>query len=285
MSAAVAQAAKLSVTPRLWHQRGHADHGWLKTYHTFNFASYYDPAHESFSNLRVINEDRVAAGTGFGRHPHREAEIFSVVLSGSLAHQDSLGNVEVLKRGDVQFTCAGTGIAHSERNGGTDEVHFLQVWSMPEQRGLTPAYYTTHADDAQRRDTLRTLVRPAAEHALLVDGAIPSHSALVARAALLSPAASVIHVLGTHAATAGERWAYVHLAQTSGYRPPSARSQSSPQASIAFNDGLGSTYTLAEGDGAYLRGGIAGDAITFTNTGSRDAEFLVFDLKPQPAHH
>ncbi|CDS01295.1 uncharacterized protein SPSC_01567 [Sporisorium scitamineum] len=288
------QAAKLSVTPRRWHARGHADHGWLKTFHTFSFASYYDPAHMSFSNLRVINEDRVAAGTGFGTHPHREAEIFSVVLDGALEHKDSMGNVEILKRGDVQFTSAGTGIRHSEKNGGKTPVHFLQIWYTPDVSGLQPRYYTTHASDESKRDTLKTLIKPistfTAEEAnktgLLPPGSpIPSHSTLVTRTSILSPGSTVTHVLGADSAAnqGDERWCYIHLAQTSGYKDPEFADMGiKGEAQITFADGKGKEYTLKEGDGAYIREGKAGDGIEIKNTGAgKDAEFVLFDLKPQ----
>lgn len=299
---ATTTAAKLSVLPRRWFERGHADHGWLKTFHTFSFASHYDPAHMSFSNLRVINEDRVAAGTGFGAHAHREAEIFSVVLDGELTHQDSMGNTEVLKRGDVQFTSAGTGIRHSEKNGasrGQKDVHFLQIWYNPDVSRLAPRYYTTHASDESKRNTLKTLIKPIATFSpeeadrtgLLPPGqAIPSHSTLVTRTSILSPSQSVQHILGTdsQADKGSERWVYIHLAQTSGYKDPIAhkRGKSDPsvsdkEAQIQFDDGKGSQYTLNEGDGAYIRGGNAGESITITNPGTKDAEFVLFDLRPE----
>lgn len=288
------KAAKLSVTPRRWHARGHADHGWLKTFHTFSFASYYDPAHMQFSNLRVINEDRVAPNTGFGTHPHREAEIFSVVLSGALEHKDSMGNVEILKRGDVQFTSAGTGIRHSEKNGGKEEVHFLQIWYTPDVSGLPPRYYTTHASDESKRDTLKTLIKPistftpaeANKTGLLPAGSpIPSHSTLVTRTSILSPGKSVTHVLGADSAAepGQERWVYIHLAQRSGYKDPEFKEMGiKGEAQITFEDGNGKEYTLKEGDGAYIKGGKAGDGIEIRNTAeAKEAEFVLFDLKPQ----
>lgn len=136
-----------------------SDHGWLKTYHSFSFANYYDPNNINFGPMRVLNDDKVAPETGFGPHPHREMEIVSIVLSGELQHQDSTGTTEVIKRGEVQRMSAGTGVVHSEMNpSSTEEVNFLQLWFEPEQRGLTPSYEQITYDEAKMRNSLLPIV-------------------------------------------------------------------------------------------------------------------------------
>jgi redox-sensitive bicupin YhaK (pirin superfamily) len=145
-------------------ERGYADHGWLKSFHTFSFADYYDPQHVEFGPLRVINEDRVQAGEGFGTHGHRDMEIISYVLSGELAHKDSMGNGSTIRPGDVQRMSAGSGVRHSEFNPSSSEgTHFLQIWVQPDRRNIEPSYEERRFAEQEKRGRLRLIVSPDRE--------------------------------------------------------------------------------------------------------------------------
>ena len=188
---------------RRGNDRGHAQHGWLESYHSFSFADYYDPAHEGFGPLRVINEDRVQPGTGFGTHGHRDMEILSYVLEGALAHKDSMGNGSTIVPGDVQRMSAGRGVMHSEFNHAKDAVtHFLQIWIEPNQRGIAPGYEQKHFDAASRRGRLRLVASSdGAEDSLTI------HQDARVYVALIDGAERVAHRL------APGRRAYVHVAR------------------------------------------------------------------------
>ena len=183
--------------------RGYADHGWLKSFHTFSFADYHDPEHMGFGSLRVINEDRILPGTGFGTHGHRDMEIISYVLEGALAHQDNMGNASAIVPGDVQRMSAGKGVMHSEFNQAKDGVtHFLQIWIEPNVTGIKPSYEQKHFDAASKRGRLRLIASGDGR-----DGSVMIHQDADVYATLLDGAERASHKL------AAGRKAYVHVAR------------------------------------------------------------------------
>ncbi len=168
-------------------ERGHFDHGWLDTRHTFSFGDYHDPRFMGFRSLRVLNEDRVRPGQGFGTHGHRDMEIVSYVLEGQLAHKDSMGNGDVIVPGDVQYMSAGTGVRHSEFNGSqTEPVHFVQIWILPEGEGLSPRYDQKRFDEDQKKNRLRLVGSRSG-----ADGSIAIRQDVNLYASVLEPRASV----------------------------------------------------------------------------------------------
>ncbi|MBI2316314.1 MAG: pirin family protein [Betaproteobacteria bacterium] len=185
--------------------RGHADHGWLKSYHSFSFADYHDPEHMGFGALRVINEDRIRPAAGFATHGHRDMEIISYVLEGALAHKDSMGNGSTIVPGDVQRMSAGKGVLHSEYNHASDAItHFLQIWIEPNVLGIAPGYEQKHFDAASKRGRLRLIASPDGR-----EGSVSIHQDACVYASLLDAGERVVHAI------APGRRAYVHVARGS----------------------------------------------------------------------
>ncbi|MBW4471623.1 MAG: pirin family protein [Stenomitos rutilans HA7619-LM2] len=191
------------LTVRKAEDRGHANHGWLNSYHSFSFANYYDPQHMGFRSLRVINEDTIAAGEGFPTHPHRDMEIITYVVSGAVAHKDSIGNTETIGAGGIQRFSAGTGIAHSEFNPSHAEpLHLLQIWILPEQQGITPSYEQKEFPAETKRGQWRSLANREA-----TEGAAKLHQDAALYATILEPGERLTYTLKA------DRHAWVQVVQ------------------------------------------------------------------------
>ncbi|KAL1585435.1 hypothetical protein WHR41_05678 [Cladosporium halotolerans] len=258
--------SNLKIVKRPWNARGHADHGWLYTFHTFSFASYYDPSFEDFGPLRVINEDRVRRGTGFGTHSHAEFLIWSYIVNGELEHKDSMGNLEKLRRGEVQFTSAGTGIRHSEYNRNQNEdVHFLQIWAKPNVSRLAPSYKTRKFTDEMKTDRLLRIMESVDRHSGKDEETepIPMHADLSMSASILHPGKSVTHDLVKE----GQRKVYLHVVMGDKTQPKSGGAR------IKIGE-----VELGEGDGAFVTGAAGPGKVEVESVGEKPAEFLLFDM-------
>ena len=232
------------LTVRKSADRGHADHGWLKSWHSFSFADYYDPAHMGWGNLRVINDDLIAPGTGFGMHGHRDMEIVTYVTAGALAHRDSMGNGTTIPPGDVQRMSAGRGVRHSEFNHAPDQTtHLFQIWIEPRNLGIEPGYEQKSFAPGEKRGRLRLIASPDG-----ADGSVTIHADASIHAGLFDGDESTTLPLNP------ARKAYVHVAR----------------GTLAVNGQI-----LHKGDAALLA-----DEATLTLGNGRDAEVLVFDLAP-----
>lgn len=284
MSKSVLHQAK--ITAHKSGARGHSDHGWLNTYHSFSFADWYNPKFSNFGSLRVLNEDRVTAMNGFPTHPHRDFEIFSYILSGELTHRDSMlakgkegGQSDKfyrMHRGDVQFTTGGTGIAHSEMNEHkTDTVHFLQIWAVPWKRGLTPRYHTQHFDEEEKKRGFVKILSPLkagedatakeeAEAEPSIPNTIPIHADFAMGAGIIAPGGKFEWKVGADGTQQTKRKVYVHLPMTK-----------NGKAKIRL-DGR-EDAELVEGDGAFVDLVNAGDKLSVESIGEVEAEVIVLD--------
>jgi hypothetical protein len=236
------QEVLIMLTVRKAEDRGHANHGWLDSYHSFSFANYYDPQHMGFRSLRVINEDAIAPAKGFPTHPHRDMEIITYVVSGAVAHKDSIGNTEKVGAGGVQRFSAGTGITHSEFNpSSTEGLHLLQIWLLPEQQGITPSYEQKEFPTATKRGQWRAIANREA-----MDGAVKLHQDAALYATILEPGEQLTYTLQA------DRHAWVQIVQ----------------GEVTLNG-----TTLDKGDAAAIS-----NETKLAFEASTDAEILLFDL-------
>jgi len=232
------------ITVRRSDERGHADHGWLDSHHTFSFASYYDPSHMGFRSLRVINEDRVAAGKGFGAHAHRDMEILSYVLKGKLAHTDSMGHTEQLGPNEIQRMSAGSGVVHSEFNGSkTEPVHFMQIWIEPQSTGTAPSYEQLKFEPEEKQNKFKVLASSKR-----VPGAALINQDATVSVSQLDPGSKLTYQLGSG------RHAWVHVVE----------------GDVTLNG-----TALTTGDAAAIS---QEQALELAATGPGNSEVLVFDL-------
>ena len=232
----------MGIVLRKAEERGHFNHGWLDTYHTFSFGDYYDPGQIGFRALRVINEDRVQPGKGFGTHPHHDMEIITYVLEGSLEHKDSMGNGSIIRPGEVQRMSAGTGVTHSEYNPSkTDPVHLLQIWILPEKKGIQPGYEQKKFGSDEKRGRLRLIASRDGR-----DGSVTLHQDADVYAGFLDAGQSAAFSLNP------KRHVWVQVAR----------------GAMTLN-----TLSLKEGDGLAIR-----DEVSFTMVGKKQAEVLLFGL-------
>lgn len=287
----------MKITPRRSSARGHANHGWLDSHHTFSFAQYHSPQFQQFGSLRVLNEDRVAPRSGFPTHPHRDAEIFSYVLSGELTHRDSMhahatdgddddgkrGGTDDfyrMRRGDVQFTTGGSGIAHSEQNESPSApVHFLQIWPLPWKEGLPPRYHTRSVPESSKRDRFAAIISPLKagpgasareekDAVAAIEGTIPIHADFYMGAGILGPGVGAgWRVGGGGGGEKGEgvaRKVYLHL----------------PMRGVGARVRVGGgDVVLEEGDGAFVEGVKGGEEVLVESVGEGEAEVVVLDSK------
>jgi len=236
------------LTIRKSNERGHADHGWLDSHHTFSFANYYDPAHMGFRSLRVINEDRVAEGRGFGAHAHRDMEILTYVLSGKLAHKDSMGHTEVLGPNEIQKMSAGSGVVHSEFNGSdTEPTHFFQIWIEPKTRGTTPTYEQLKFEAEEKRNRFKLLASPTP-----APGAATLNQDAKVSVAELEPGHKLEYDLGTN------RHAWLHVIR----------------GEVSVNG-----KSLSTGDAVAVEKEQKLDITAQDSAGSHKSEILLFDLQ------
>ena len=230
------------ITIRGANERGHFDHGWLNTYHTFSFDQYYDPRYMGFRNLRVINEDFVAAGHGFPMHGHRDMEIITYILEGALKHEDSMGNGSIIRPGDVQRMSAGTGVRHSEKNASPDErVHLLQIWILPDTLNLEPEYEQKAFSEDERRGKLKLIASPDG-----TEGSVRIHQDVTLFASILGAGERVERTMDAN------RYAWIQVAR----------------GSITVNDKI-----AEQGDGAIVMG-----ESSLQIAGNEASELLLFDL-------